>query len=117
MDNEARRRRVLKLLAPDGEPLGVLRHTKRPVRHVQGGMEEAKALFEDLASLGNEAPVHNPGDRSQPGRRVKIPGFGFVSYREPEDEETGEITPTIQCSGNVEVLENVKFKFVRREDE
>ena len=114
MDDEARRRRVLELLAPDGELLGEIPRSKRPVRRVVGSREEAKALFEELAQLGHESPVQNPGDRSRPGRRVEIPGFGFVSYRDAEDEETGETTPTIQCSGNLEGLENVKFKFVMR---
>lgn len=116
MNDEARRRRVLELLAPNGELLGAIRRNKRPVRRVVGERDDAVALFEELAQLGHESPVHNPGDRSRPGRRVEIPGFGFVSYRDAEDEETGETTPTIQCNGNVEGLENVKFKFVRRED-
>ncbi len=101
------RQRVEELLKPYGEPLGDP-GLRRGVRVVQGGADEARALFEKLAQLGRDAPVGSPSRGSRPGRLVEIPDLGFVGYR--EDSNSDE--PTIDCRVSVRGLEKVKFKSV-----
>lgn len=114
MDHEARRQRLLDLLAPSGKVIGDPARKDGRVRRVAGGMEDARALYEELARLGNDMPVENPSIGSRPGLRMEIPGFGYIGYREVSD--SGE--PTVDCSVDLEELKQLKkVKFVGRAGE
>ena len=106
---EGLRIRIRELLMPGGEILGEPpRRRESRIRRVRGGVEDARQLFEQLAGLGQDAPTPE-----HPGRRIEIPGIGFVSYRPVS--KTGP--PTIDIRFNIiSELENVKFKFVGREE-
>lgn len=111
MDYEARRQRLLELLAPGGKVIGDPARKDGRVRRVVGGVEEARALYEELARLGNDMPVENPSIGSRPGLRVEISGLGYIGYREVSD--SGE--PTVDCRVNLEELKQLKkIKFVGR---
>lgn len=69
-----------------------------------GRVEEARAIFEELAELGCPAPV-----AGNPGQRIEIPGLGYVNYREVS--KSGP--PSLDVSVTIEGLEKVRFKFVR----
>jgi len=91
------------LLEPDGSLLGVLPRRGSKVRRVYGGQKEAEALFGRLAKLGRDTRI-----KTYPGKRVELPGCGYAGYREVS--KSGE--PTIDVDVNIEVMGNVKFKFV-----
>ncbi len=106
MKIEQQRRRLEELLKSGGEPLGVPARSGSKVRRVSEDPIEAAVLFSVLKALGRRANLP-----TYPGRRVEIPGLGYVGYR--LSSKSGE--PTIDVSVSIDGLRNVKFKYVGRD--
>lgn len=97
------RKRMEELLKPDGEVLGEKPRQNRQVRRVAAGVDQARAIFEELAKLGHDSPV-----AGNPGHRIEILDLGHVNYREVS--RSGP--PSLDVSVNIEGLQKVRFKFV-----
>lgn len=90
------------LLCPDGQIIGTPGSSTR-IRQLAGTVNDARDLFDQLAALGEPAPIP-----TYPGERVEIPGVGYVGLRPVS--KSGE--PTIDVGARICGTKDIKLKFV-----